>query len=265
MDLSHAAAEPLIHPTAVVHPNAVLGENVRVGPYCVVGAGVVLGDDCLLDSHVRLDGHLLAGKRNHFFHCAAIAGEPQDLKFDGVESTVRIGDDNIFREFVTVNRATGEDGETRIGNGNLLMAYVHVAHDCILHDGVILANAVNLAGHVEVFDRAVIGGMTPVHQFVRIGKFAIVGGASRLPKDMPPYMKAAGNPIQMVGLNTIGLRRNGIDADTRSELKRAYRTIYRDGLNVTQAVRALRERKSDCPEIAELISFITSSVRGIVR
>lgn len=262
---SAALRAPRIHETAIVHPDARLDADVTVGPYCVVGEFVSLGPGCLLHSHVRLDGPLVAGANNRFFHGAAIGGEPQDLKYTGDPSGLRIGDDNVFREYVTVNRATRADLETVIGNSNLLMAYVHVAHDCILHDHVILANSVNLAGHVEVEDYAIVGGVTPVHQFVRIGRYAIVGGGFRVPKDIPPYMKAAGNPLRIVGLNSLGLERHHFSAETSRELKEAFRILYRAGLNVTQASERLREEYPDSPEIAHLLEFIAASDRGIVR
>ncbi len=260
-----AMPSPRIHETAIVHPAARVHDDVAVGPYCLVGADVQLGAGCVLDSHVRIDGPLTAGERNRFFHGAAIGGVPQDLKFDGADSRVVIGDDNVFREFVTVNRATDEGRETVIGNRNLLMAYVHIAHDCVLHDHVILANSVNLAGHVEVEDCAIVGGMTPVHQFVRIGRYAIVGGGSRVPKDMPPYMKSAGNPLRVVGPNTIGLDRHGFPREARRAVKEAYRLLYRCELNVSQAVQRIRESLPDSPEAAQLVEFIERSDRGIVR
>lgn len=259
------APEPRIHATAIVDPEANLADDVRVGPYCVIGPEVELGPGCDLASHVRIDGPLVAGADNRFFHGAAIGGIPQDMKYAGARSRVRMGDGNVFREFVTVNRATEEGDETVIGNGCLLMAYVHVAHDCILHDGVILANSVNLAGHVEMEDHAIVGGMTPVHQFVRIGRYAIMGGASRASKDLPPFLKAAGNPVRVVGLNTVGLERNGIPAESRRALKDAFRVLYRSSLNVSQAVQRIRAAHPACPEVDHLLRFIEQSNRGIVR
>jgi UDP-N-acetylglucosamine acyltransferase len=254
-----------IHETAVVHPGARLPEDVTVGPFCVIGDEVELGPGCKLGSHVRLDGPLIAGAGNEFFHGAAVGSIPQDLKYAGARSRVRIGDGNTFREFVTVNRATEEGGETIIGDANLLMAYVHVAHECILHDHVILANSVNLAGHVEIESYAIVGGITPVHQFVRIGRYSIVGGGSRVPKDMPPYFKAAGNPLRVVGLNTVGLERNRFSANTRRVLKEAFRHLYRSELNVSQALVKIRALFPGYPEIEHLVGFIEGSNRGIVR
>jgi UDP-N-acetylglucosamine acyltransferase len=260
-----AVPRPRIHETAIIHPSARLGADVSVGPYCLVGPDVVLGDGCELMSHVRIDGPLVAGEANRFYHGAAIGGVPQDLKYAGARSGVRIGDGNVFREYVTVNRATEEGDETILGDRNLLMAYVHVAHDCILHDGIVLANSVNLAGHVVVESHAIVGGITPVHQFVRLGTYAIVGGGSRVPKDMPPYFKAAGNPLRVVGPNSVGLERHGFDGETRRALKEAYRLLYRADLNVSQAVARLRERFPDSPTVRHLVEFIEGSDRGIVR
>lgn len=256
---------PHIHETAVIHPDAQIHPEAVVGPYCVIGEGVNVGAGSILDSHVRLDGPLSVGTNNHFFHGAAVGGDPQDLKYVGESSSVRIGNDNLIREYVTINRATRAGEETRIGNGNLLMAYVHVAHDCVLHDHVILANSVNLAGHVEVEDFAIIGGVTPVHQFVRIGKYSIVGGGFRVPKDIPPYMKAAGNPLRIVGLNSLGLERHHMPPETCRELKDAFRILYRSGLNVSQATDRLVNDYPDSAEIRHLVDFISASNRGIVR
>lgn len=253
------------HATAIIHPDARLAPDVVVGPYCLIGPEVVLGPGCRLESHVRLDGPLVCGAGNHFHHGAALGAQPQDLKYAGERTGVRVGSGNTFREYSTVNRATAEGGDTIIGSGCLLMAYVHVAHDCVLHDGVILANSVNLAGHVEVEERAIVGGVTPVHQFVRIGAYSIIGGGSRVPKDMPPFMKAAGNPLRVVGPNSIGLERNGFSRDARRTLKEAFRIVYRSGLNVTQACTRLRGEYPDSPEVARLLDFVARSHRGIVR
>jgi UDP-N-acetylglucosamine acyltransferase len=254
-----------IHPTAIVHPGARIAEDVVVGPYCLVGDEVELGAGCELLSHVRLDGPLVAGAGNRFFHGAAVGGVPQDLKYAGARSRVRIGDDNVFREFVTVNRATDEGGETVLGDRNLLMAYVHIAHDCTLEDDIILANSVHLAGHVVVGRNAIVGGVTPVHQFVRIGRHAIVGGGSRVPQDVPPFMKAAGNPLRVVGTNSVGLERRGFDAGARRALKDVYRLLYRSGLNVSQAVERIRETIPPSPHVAQVLEFIEGSERGIVH
>lgn len=260
-----AVQEPRIHETAIIDPDAILAPDVVVGPYCLIGPGVELGAGCRLESHVRIDGPLVAGANNRFFHGAAIGGIPQDLKYSGANSRVRIGDGNVFREYSTVNRATDEGQETVIGSHCLIMAYVHIAHDCILHDHVILANSVNLAGHVEIENNAIIGGVTPVHQFVRIGRYSIIGGGSRVPKDMPPFLKSAGNPLRVVGLNTVGLERNGFGPEMRKALKDAFRLLYRSELNVSQAVERIRRDHPESPEITHLLNFIERTNRGIVR
>lgn len=254
-----------IHPTAVVHPQAKLGHNVVVGPFAVIGANVEIGPDCTIGSSVLVDGNTIMGRGNRVFHGAAIGGEPQDLKYRGEETYVEIGDFNVIREYVTVHMATSEGEKTRIGDHNMLMAYVHIAHNCHIHDHIVIANAVNLAGHVEVEDHAIIGGMTPVHQFVRVGSYAFVGGGSRLPQDVPPFVKVAGNPIEVAGVNSIGLKRHGYSDDDLSNIKKAYRLLYRSGLNVSQALERIA---SDCElnkDIEDLMAFIRRSERGIVR
>ncbi len=261
----HPVRKPEIHPTAVVHPEARLGYNVKVGPYTVIGPDVEIGPECEIGSSVLIEGNTRIGRNNKIFHGAVIGTVPQDLKYAGETSHVEIGDDNIIREYVTVHLATGEGEKTRIGNGCLLMAYVHVAHNCQLHDHVILANAVNLAGHIEVGEWAIIGGMTPVHQFVRIGAHAFIGGGSRLAQDVPPFIRVAGNPVEVAGLNSVGLKRRGFDEATLQNLKLAYRILYRSGNNVTQALELIALECRLDPHIEELMAFIRRSERGIVR
>lgn len=272
-----------IHPTAVVDPKAKLGHDVQIGPHAVIGADVqigngcligpsavvdgpvVMGDECRVGPSVMITGHTVIGDRNRFFHGASIGNDPQDLKFRGEETFLEIGDDNVFREFCTVHLAAGEGEKTKVGSNNLLMAYVHIAHNCVIHDSVIIANAVNIAGHVEVESFATIGGMTPVHQFVRIGAYSMVGGGSRLPQDVPPFIRVAGNPVEVAGVNSIGLKRRGFADDELQNIKQAYRMLYRSGLNVRQAVERIA---SDCKltrSIEDLIEFIRRSERGIVR
>jgi len=258
-----AAAE--IHATAVVDPAAQLGHNVKIGPHAVIGPEVVIGPDCVVGSSVLIDGKTTIGRNNRFFHGAAIGCEPQDKKFHGETTFIEIGDNNDFREYCTVHPATGEGESTRVGNNNLLMAYVHIAHNCHVHDNTVLANAVNLAGHVEVENNAIVGGLTPVHQFVRIGSFAFVGGGSRLPQDVPPFIKVAGNPIEVAGINSIGMKRNGFTDEEVLNLKRAYRVLYRSGLNVTQALERIAAECNLDAHLEELMAFIRRSDRGIVR
>jgi UDP-N-acetylglucosamine acyltransferase len=256
---------PEIHPTAVVDPGARLGHNVKVGPYAIIGPNVVIGPDCVIGSSVLLTGHVIIGSGNRIFHGAAIGCEPQDKKYHGEVSYVEIGDNNDIREYCTIHPATGEGASTRVGSDNLLMAYVHIAHNCRVHDHTVLANAVNLAGHVEIESHAILGGMTPVHQFVRVGAFSFVGGASRLPQDVPPFIKVAGNPIEVAGINAIGLKRGGFSDEDLQNLKKAYRLLYRSGLNVTQALERIAADCQLTQHIEDLMAFIRRSDRGIVR
>jgi UDP-N-acetylglucosamine acyltransferase len=229
----------LIHPTAVVHPNADVHPSVRIGPYAVIGANVSIGEDTVIDAHVVIDGYTRIGRGNRFFPGAAIGLEPQDLKYQGAASLVEIGDRNTIREYVTVNRATAKGEKTVIGNNNLLMAYVHVAHNCVLADNIIIANNVAIAGHVEIESRAVIGGMLGIHQFVHIGKMAMLGGMSRIDRDVPPFMLVEGNPSKVRSLNLVGLKRSGLNADEMKLLKQAFRTLYRSNITTTEAVKQL--------------------------
>ena len=231
----------LIHPTAVVHPKATIHPSVKIGPYAVIGEHVSIGEDSIVDAHVVIDGHTSIGKQNRFYPGAAIGLEPQDLKYQGAASLVEIGDRNTFREYVTVNRATAEGEKTIIGSDNLLMAYVHVAHNCVLADKIIIANSVAIAGHVEIESRAVIGGMLGIHQFVHIGKMAMLGGMSRIDRDVPPFMLVEGNPSKVRSLNLVGLKRSGLNSDEMKLLKQAFRTLYSSNLRMTEAVAKLGE------------------------
>ena len=254
-----------IHPTAIIHPKAELAEDVTVGPYAIIGEKVTIGEGCRIGSSVLIDGETTLGKNNRIFHGAAIGNVCQDLKYRGERTCVRIGDGNTIREFVTVNSATGEGESTVVGSGALIMAYVHLAHNCVIGDGVVLANAVNLAGHVRVHDFAAIGGLTPVHQFVEIGRYAFIGGGSRIPQDVPPFLKVAGSPTRVWGLNTVGLARRGYTAEQRALLKKAYVILYRSGLNVTQALDRICADIPRTDEIAMFVDFIRASKRGIIR
>ncbi len=233
----------LIHPTAVIYPGAELHPTVQVGAYAVVGSHVKVGPGTIIGPHVVLDGWTEIGARNHIFPGAAIGLEPQDLKYDGELTLVQIGDDNLIREYVTINRATHAGEATILGNGNLLMAYSHVGHNCVIEDQVIIANGVALAGHVHVESMARISGVLGVHQFVHIGRLAMVGGMSRIDRDVPPYMLVEGNPSRVRSLNVVGLKRAGFlhDDEGRSYqlLKKAYRILYRSGLPLNQALEQL--------------------------
>ncbi len=252
-----------IHATAVVHRKAEIAGDVVIGPYAVIGADVQVGAGTWIGAHAVLEGRTRLGRHNRVFHGAVIGAAPQDLKYRGETTYVQVGDHSTIREYATIHLACIEGETTRVGDHALIMAYAHVAHNCRIGDHVILANAVNLAGHVEVHDHAIIGGVTPVHQFVRIGRHAIVGGGSRVPKDVPPFMRAAGNPLRIAGLNQVGLERHGYDEDRRLLLKRAYRILFRSGLNVAQALARLRAEFGADDDVRTLVEFIETSERGI--
>jgi len=253
-----------IHPTAVVHPDAQLGKGVRVGPYAIVGEGVCLGDEVEVGPHAVLEGRLEVGSRCRIFAGAAVGLPPQDLKWQpSTPSGVRIGEGTIVREYTTIHRATTPEGWTVIGKDCYLMAQGHVAHDCQIGDGVIMTGFAALTGFVQVGDRAVISGMTGIHQYVRIGTLAMVGGCSRIPQDVPPYFIAEGNPVEMRGVNIVGLRRAGISSTARLGLQRAFKIIYRSGRTPAAAVEQIRGEIESSPEIEHLCEFIASSKRGI--
>jgi UDP-N-acetylglucosamine acyltransferase len=254
-----------IHPTAVVHPWARIGVGVKIGPYSVIGSDVRLGDGCEVGPNVLVDGVTTIGRNNRIFHGASVGTEPQDLKYKGGRTRLVIGDENVIREFVTINTATDDGDETAIGSNCLLMAYAHVAHNCVIRDNVILANSVNLAGHVLVDEYAIIGGVTPVHQFVRIGKHAFVGGGSRVEMDVPPFLKIAGNPPSIYGVNSVGLARRGFSEERRAEIKKMYKLLYRSGLNVSQVTEKLESDEFDGPDVEEMLQFLRSCQRGIQK
>jgi UDP-N-acetylglucosamine acyltransferase len=254
-----------IHPTAVVAPEAEVGEGCEIGPYCVVGPGVQLGTGCWLQHHVSLHGPSRIGKGNRFFAFTSIGQQTQDLKYAGEPTYLEIGDENTFREFVTVNRGTAPEASTRIGSRGNFLAYSHIAHDCTVGDHVIFSNNGTIAGHVEVGDYAVIGGLTAVHQFCRIGRHAITGGCSKIVQDVPPFMIADGNPAKVRGFNKVGLERHGFSDAAMRAIKEAYRIIYRSQLNLQQAVEQMRSDLPELPEVEQLLAFVTSSPRGIIK
>lgn len=251
-----------IHPTALVDRTAELADDVEVGPWalvgphCVVGAGSALAARSVLESHVRLGRNVRIGVGT------VLGGLPQDLKFKGEETWVEIGDGTTIREYSTINRGTAESFKTSVGKNCFLMSYVHLAHDCHVGDGVIISNATQLAGHVTVEDHAGISGVCAVHQFTRIGQHSYIGGHSRVPKDVPPFVKAVGNPIQLYGLNSVGLQRRGFAAETLAELKKAYRLFFRSELNLSQALARARTELRQTPEVAAMIAFLEASERG---
>jgi UDP-N-acetylglucosamine acyltransferase len=255
-----------IHETAIVAPEAKIGEDCRIGPFCTVGAEVVLGDGVRLDSHVVVDGKTSVGDETHVFPFASIGLAPQDLKYAGEPTATEIGRGNQIREFVTIHRGTeGGGGLTRIGDRNLLMAQAHVAHDCQIGSDVIMANAATLAGHVEIADRANIGAYSGVHQFCRVGVEAFIGGYSVVVKDAPPYAIIQGNHAKCYGLNKVGLKRRGYPRETIEKLHHAYHLLLTAKLNTSQAVERIKEEISDCPEVDELVRFIETSKRGVVK
>jgi UDP-N-acetylglucosamine acyltransferase len=257
---------PPIHATAVVDPNAVLAPGVRVGPYAVIGPHVTLGEGCEIGPHAVLDGRTTFGPRNRVFSHAAIGGVPQDLKYRGEDTALEIGSGNTFREFVTVHIGTeGGGGVTRIGSGGLFMAYVHVAHDCRIGDGVILANGVTLGGHVEIQDRAVVGGLSAVHQFVRIGELAMVGGCSAVDQDVPPFCLAMGNRVTLRGLNVTGLKRAGVGRDELRTLKDAYALLFEGDRPLKDAAKEAAGRWPDSDKVRRLAEFCMTGERGVCR
>jgi UDP-N-acetylglucosamine acyltransferase len=254
-----------IHPTALVDPKAEIGSGTVVGPYCIVAAGVILGRECWLQHHVTLSGPMTTGARNKFYSYCSIGQQTQDLKYQGEPTYLEIGDDNSFREFVSVNRSTTDKGKTQIGNQGNFLAYSHIGHDCSVGDAVIFSNNGTLAGHVQIGDHAVIGGLTAVHQFCRIGRYAITGGCSKIVQDIPPFMIADGNPAKVRGINVIGLERNGFSPEQIKWIKEAFRLIYRSKYNTGQALEAIRDELPSSTEITQIVEFIEKSERGIIR
>ncbi len=254
-----------IHPTAVVDPEAKIGVRVKIGPYVVIEGDVEIGDDTIIEPFAQIKNYTRIGKRNHIHSHACIGGPPQDLKFKGEITHLIIGDGNCFREYVTVNRGTEEGGGvTKIGSRCLIMAYAHIAHDCILANGVIMANAASLAGHVIIDEGAVLGGLSAVHQFVRIGKYAYIGGMTGIAQDVPPFTLVAGDRGAMHGLNLVGLRRRGFSKETIQGLKKAYKILWREGLRKEEAIKKVLTELPPIKEIRELVEFVKSSERGII-
>ena len=266
---------PRIHPSAIVDPRAEIDPSVTVGAFSLIGAGVRIGAGTRVGSHVVIEGDTTIGERNVFHSFARIGGDPQDKKYAGEPTRLRVGDDNTFREYVTLNRGTAQDrGETVVGSHNWIMASVHVAHDCVVGDRCILANTVNLAGHVQVGDWAILGGYTGVHQFCKVGAHAMTGVGTVILHDLPPFVMASGNSAAAHGLNVEGLRRRGFDATRIGALKRAYRTLYKSGLGLAEArsaieaaaQQALADGETQCAaDLRLLFDFLSDVGRGIVR
>lgn len=259
-----------IHPTALVDPKAKLAADVSVGPYCIVGPDVVVGQGTVFGPHCVVDGHTTIGRDNTFYRFCSVGGMPQDKKYAGEPTRLEIGDRNMFREYVTLNTGTVQDvGVTRLGSDNWVMAYVHVAHDCQIGNQTILANGVQMGGHVHVGDWAIVGGLAAVHQFGKIGAHAMVGGSSALHKDVPPFVMGSGNPCVPVGMNVEGLKRRGFSANAISAIREAYKILYRRGLSLEQAKDQIREQCAAGEDVASaleiLLDFLDSSQRGIIR
>ena len=252
-----------IHPTAIVHPDAVLGEGVEIGPWSLVTGTVKIGARTKVGPRVTIEGHTTIGDDNEIFTGAVIGSRTQDRKFDGGVSYLKIGDRNKIREYATLNPGTLEGTQTVVGNDNLLMAYSHVAHDCILHNGVTLANSATLAGHVIVEDKAILGGLSGVHQFIRIGALSITGGCSKAVQDIPPFMMVDGHPARAFGINAVGLDRAGFSKEEKSSLKKAFKIIFRSGLILKNAIKQVRQDIPSSPSIQTLIEFLEKSERGI--
>ncbi|MCD6232317.1 acyl-ACP--UDP-N-acetylglucosamine O-acyltransferase [Candidatus Aerophobetes bacterium] len=257
--------EVFIHPTAIVNSKAKLEDGVEVGPYSMIGENVHIGRGTKIGPQVLVEGWVSIGRDCIISQGVSIGGLPQDRHYKECKSFIKIGDRNLIREYATIHRATGEGNATQIGNDNFLMAYSHIAHNCVLEDGIVLANFVGLAGYVTVEKRAIIGGLTGVHQYVRIGAYSIIGGCSKVVKDIPPYMKADGHPATLWGLNSVGLRRANFPPKTRTLLKKAYKILFKSNLNTTEALKKIEEEINPIPEIKHLCEFIRNSERGISK
>ena len=254
-----------IHSSAVVDPQAHIGQDVTIGPYVVIEKSTHIGDGCRIDAFAHIKSNTSLGANNCIHSYACLGGPPQDVKFHGEETSLVIGDDNVIREFVTINRGTiGGGGMTKIGSKCMIMAYAHIAHDCSLGNEVIMANAATLAGHVTIEDKAVIGGLSAVHQFVRIGSYAYIGGMSGVSQDVPPYMLIAGERAWLHGLNLIGLKRQGFSPEQIAALKKAFKLLWRSGLRREDALDQARAECGEQPEVHELLSFVDQSERGVI-
>lgn len=253
-----------IHPSAIISSDAEIASDVEIGAYAIIGDNCTVGSGCVISPRATLERNVTLGLNVKVGVGTILGGLPQDLKFAGEETTVEIGDGTIIREYTTINRGTAHSFKTTVGRNCMLMSYVHLDHDCHVGNNVILSNMAQLAGHVTIEDKAIVSGLCAVHQFVRIGRHSFIGGCSRVSKDIPPFLKAVGNPVRLYGLNTVGLQRSGMDEATILELKRAYRVFFRSDLNVTQAIERAQTELEPLPEVQELIQFVEASERGVV-
>lgn len=252
-----------IHASALIDPTAELGDDIEIGPFCIVGPKVTIGSGCRLGARATLERNVRLGDRVQVGSGSIVGGPPQDLKYRDEETWVEVGDGTIIREYATINRGTVASGRTTVGRDCFIMSYVHLAHDCHVGDGVVIANGTQLAGHVTIQDRAALSGLVAVHQFVTIGAYCFVGGAARVSQDIPPFVKAAGNPVELYGLNTVGLQRQGFPPDTIAALKRAYRLFFNSDYNLGQALEHARADLPDLPEVSRFLDFVSSSQRGV--
>ncbi|MFZ0826481.1 MAG: acyl-ACP--UDP-N-acetylglucosamine O-acyltransferase [Verrucomicrobiia bacterium] len=255
----------MVHSTAVIHPQALIGSNCEIGPYCIIGEHVTLGDGCKLHSHVVIDGHTKLGRENEIYPFASIGMKTQDLKWKGGVTRLEIGDRNVFREGVTIHSATEDGATTIVGSHNVLLTYVHIAHDCRLGNGIIMSGFAGLAGHVVIEDNVVLGGYVAVHQFCRIGRLSMVGGCSKLRQDLAPFMLADGSPAETHTINKVGLERHGIPEASINALKQAYKILFREGLTIPNALAKIEGELPPLPEIKYLAEFIRTSERGISK
>jgi UDP-N-acetylglucosamine acyltransferase len=257
-----------IHSTVIIDSSSKISPEAQIGPYCIIGPNVQIAAGTVLDSHVCIHGWTSIGERCHFYTHTSAGTDPQDLKYKGDPTYLKIGNDNVFREFVTLNRGTqGGHGITVIGDNNFMMAYSHVAHDCVVGNNIIMANAATLAGHVTVGDHATVGAFSAVHQFCRVGPHAFIGGFSVITRDALPYIKTVGvrNQAKLYGLNSIGLQRKGFSAQSMTELKQAYRMLFQSNMITGDALMQVKEKTWASPEVATLIDFIETSERGFIR
>lgn len=256
----------MIHPTAIIDPRAQIASDVEIGPYCVVGPYVSIGAGCKLLSHVVVEGRTTIGARNTFAPFASVGGAPQDKKYAGEPTRLEIGDDNTIREYCTINTGTTQDGSlTKVGSNNWIMAYVHIAHDCVLGNNTIMANNAQLAGHVHVGDWAILGGMSGVHQFCRVGAHAMVGAGAIVTQDVIPYGMIGGTPLSTIGINSEGLRRRGFSPEAIAAVKATYKTIFRDGLTLAEAIEKITPQAALVGEVKLMLDFMTVKGRGLLR
>lgn len=255
-----------IHPSASVSPQARIGDGVKIGPFSVIGENVTIGNNTNIDSNVVIEGNTIIGQGNRIYPFVSLGSPPQDISYKGEDTRLEIGDGNIFREFVTVNRATyKQDKVTKIGNRNYVMAYAHIAHDCSLGDFIVMSNAATLGGHIEIGDHAIIGGLVAIHQFVRIGPYSFIGGKSAIVKDIPPFMMASGDRAKLYGLNYVGLKREGFSSEKIGMLKKAYQIIWRDHNLFNDALEKVKNEIPNFIELEILLDFLSKSKRGILR